>query len=341
MNALGLKAGEWVEVRSREEILATLDARGSLEDMPFMPEMLQYCGRRFRVFKRAHKTCDTAEKTGARRLPDTVHLDNVRCDGKAHGGCEAGCMIFWKEAWLRRSPAPAGAVSPLPPEAPLDDDDSVIGRGVYHGGSPGAAGEVRYRCQATELFAASAPLPWWDLRQYAEDLRSHNVGPAALIRGAAFALFRRLIEIGIGYRALVALYGYWARLVGAQPFPMRHGRLTTTPTQELGLQPGEWVRVKSHDEILATLDVNDRNRGLFFDVEATRFCGKTCRVLRRVTRIVDERTGRMLHFKNPCIVLDQVYCSGEMSKYRMFCPRAIYPYWREIWLERVAAPEGS
>jgi hypothetical protein len=37
-------------------------------------------------------------------------------------------------------------------------------------------------------------------------------------------------------------------------------------------------------------------------------------------------------------VLEQVWCSGELSKYRLFCPRAIYPYWREIWLERVAPP---
>ena len=57
--ALGLRAGDWVEVRSAAEILATLDERGRLDALPFMPEMLQYCGRRFRVFKSAHKTCDT------------------------------------------------------------------------------------------------------------------------------------------------------------------------------------------------------------------------------------------------------------------------------------------
>jgi hypothetical protein len=44
LKALDLKAGEWVEVRSREEILATLDERSRLENLPFMPEMLHYCG---------------------------------------------------------------------------------------------------------------------------------------------------------------------------------------------------------------------------------------------------------------------------------------------------------
>jgi len=49
---LNLMAGEVVEVRSQEEILATLDQSGRLAAMPFMPEMLQFCGKRFRVFKR-------------------------------------------------------------------------------------------------------------------------------------------------------------------------------------------------------------------------------------------------------------------------------------------------
>ena len=32
---------DWVEVRSKEEILATLDSKGQLDGMPFMPEMLR------------------------------------------------------------------------------------------------------------------------------------------------------------------------------------------------------------------------------------------------------------------------------------------------------------
>lgn len=336
MNTLGLRAGEWVEVRSREEILATLDETGSLEGMPFMPEMLAYCGQRLQVFKRAHKTCDTVDKTGARRVPGTVHLQDVRCDGSGHGGCQAGCMIFWKEAWLRR--AGVGEIHPAADRiAPAAE--SVIERGAYFSGRGGPPDQIRYRCQANELLQATTPLPWWDARQYVEDITSGNIGLGALIRGSAFAVYRRLIEIGVGYRALIWLYNAWARLFGMQSFPLRHGTLEKTPSGELGLQPGEWVRVKSYEEILATLDHRNRNRGLYFDVEVTKFCGKTYRVLRRVTQILDERTGEMVHFKNPCIVLEQVFCGGEMSKYRLFCPRAIYPYWREIWLERVPAPD--
>src|SRR5512139_660367 len=94
-------AGDWVEVRSREDILATLDKSGRLDGLPFMPQMFQYCGQRFMVRSRAYKTCDTVSgHYRGRRLRDAVHLD-IRCDGSAHGGCQANCLIFWKSAWLK------------------------------------------------------------------------------------------------------------------------------------------------------------------------------------------------------------------------------------------------
>jgi len=42
-----LCAGDWVEVKSKEEILASLDEKGTLEGMPFMPEMLEFYGQHF------------------------------------------------------------------------------------------------------------------------------------------------------------------------------------------------------------------------------------------------------------------------------------------------------
>ena len=64
-----IHADEWVQVKSREEILASLDANGRLDELPFMPEMLKYCGARVKVGKRAHKTCDPALGIGGRRWP--------------------------------------------------------------------------------------------------------------------------------------------------------------------------------------------------------------------------------------------------------------------------------
>src|SRR5262245_23772237 len=97
------RAGDLVEVRSKAEILATLDAHGRLDGMPFMPEMLAFCGRQLRVRAVAHKTCDTATQSWTgRRLSTTVHLEGAFCEGSAHGGCQAECALYWRDAWLKR-----------------------------------------------------------------------------------------------------------------------------------------------------------------------------------------------------------------------------------------------
>jgi hypothetical protein len=89
---------------------------------------------------------------------------------------------------------------------------------------------------------------------------------------------------------------------------------------------------------MGTLNSQLRNRGLGFDVEMVPYQNGQYRVLRRIEKIINEKTGEMMKLPNPCIVLDGVTCSGNYSNYRMFCPRAIYPYWREIWLKRAEQP---
>src|SRR6185369_10924177 len=93
--SLSLRVGQLVEVRSEDEILATLDETGALEELPFMPEMARFCGRQFRVAAVAHKVCDTQSRTGMRRLNNAVNLAGAgaRCDGSAHDGCQADCLI--------------------------------------------------------------------------------------------------------------------------------------------------------------------------------------------------------------------------------------------------------
>src|ERR1700730_217565 len=97
--AIALEPGDLVEVRSAAEGVSSLDGEGKLEGLPFMPEMLALCGRRLRVSKRADNTCALGQP---RRIENTVHLGQLRCDGSVHRGCEAGCLFLWKEAWLRR-----------------------------------------------------------------------------------------------------------------------------------------------------------------------------------------------------------------------------------------------
>ena len=343
--ALGLKAGDWVEVRTKEEILRTLDAKGQLDGMPFMPEMFAFCGKRFQVYKRAHKTCDTVFPVRSRWVDGAVHLD-TRCDGSAHGGCQARCLIFWKEAWLRLVGASSAAEANLPrpgtgtletPDAGCTESDvrAATQRPDSDGGLP------VYDCQATQLPYFTTDLEWWDVRQYIEDYRSRNITLRRLLEGLAYSSYFNLSQAGIGLgRPMRWLYDKLAPLWTHGHFPRHAGPIPEgepTPAEKLNLQPGELVRVKSHKEILATLNIVSRNRGLWWDAEMVPYCGGTYRVLSRVSKIVDEKTGKMQEMKNPCIILDSVVCQARYSTCRMFCPRAIYPYWREIWLERVAS----
>jgi hypothetical protein len=323
VQVLGLKVGELVEVRGEAEILATLDARGELDGLPFMPEMLAFCGRRLTVDKLAVKLCDTINWSGMYRMRDAVHLRGVRCDGQAHGGCQAGCLVYWKEAWLRRAGASGG---PAPPDRAPGPPEAT--RATLAAATGPDAG--RYACQATELLrAAPERVPAWDPRQYLLDVRSGNSGALATLGSVCVGVFNELQDAS--RRFLPAPL----RIRGGRRYPFINGRLHKTPQQILGLQPGELVRVRSRQEIFATLDVRNRNRGMTFDAEMLRYCGRQARVLHRVERIIDERSGQMLELPNPCIVLEGVTCTAA---YHRQCPRAIYPYWREIWLERVPAP---
>jgi len=61
-----------------------------------------------------------------------------------------------------------------------------------------------------------------------------------------------------------------------------------------------------------------------------------------VRKFVDEKTGKLVTLKNDSIILEGVVCQARYSNCRMFCPRGIYPWWREIWLERASeSPQGS
>jgi hypothetical protein len=56
---------------------------------------------------------------------------------------------------------------------------------------------------------------------------------------------------------------------------------------------------------------DENNRGLNFDPEMAPYCGKTFRVQDGVTSVVDEKTGNLLHMKQPSIRLAGVFCSSE------------------------------
>jgi hypothetical protein len=192
---------------------------------------------------------------------------------------------------------------------------------------------------------ATKSLAWWDLRQYLEDYWSGNIGVGRIVGGLIYSSYYHLSQAGIGVGpAMRWLYDKFVPLWGGTLFPRKPGQIPVgnpTPTGTLNLQPGELVRVKSHEEILKTVDSENRNRGMYWDAELVPYCGGTYPVLKSVTRIIDEKTGKIVEMKNPCVVLGSVICQARYSPCRMLCPKSTFPYWREIWLERVQASSSA
>jgi hypothetical protein len=339
-----LRAGDWVEVRTKTEILETLDAQGRHQGLPFMPEMFQYCGRRFQIYKTACKSCDTVSgKYIGLSVKHGVHLEH-RCDGNAHGGCQAGCLIFWKEAWLRPADGNAESLaSPVKREAAEATGARCTEDTVEAAAKATHNGETVYSCQATALLNYARPVKWWDARQYAEAYRSGNKSAIDVLRGLTYLAFC------YGTRAHSQRFGALPRwlydrarpLWGGVPFPRKGGEIPAgqaTPRSDLDLKPGDLVQVKSYDEIRATLYPNGSNRGLFFDAESVPYCGNVYRVKTRIQRFIDERTGKMKTLKTPAVILEGVVCKSRFSGQRIFCSREIHLWWREIWLKRAETP---
>jgi hypothetical protein len=293
------RRGDIVQVRLADEIFRTLDPAGKLEGLPFMPEMVQYCGRRFGVYRRADKVF--LDRHYVARMKATVLLEGLRCDGHAHGGCQMSCLLLWKEAWLR------------PAEAPQERGDAPIGRRCA-GTEPLRRAETgRFSCQATELIGASSRLPGLDPRQYLRDLISRDVS---------------LRQLAVELRLMA--YNKGRHLLGYRPRGTLSGNGEAVAPESLDLQPGELVRVKSREEVAATLDASGRTRGLTFTPEMAIHCGKTYRVGRRVDRIILEWSGEMRTIPNT-VILEEVTCRGIGAR---LCPRSCYLLWREAWLKR-------
>jgi hypothetical protein len=102
---LNLQPGEWVEVKSEQEILATLDQHKRYKGLGWMCNMRKFCGQRYRVYKRLEIIL-LENKNEYRKVRNTVLLEGVTCDGEDQFGCDRACYHFWRELWLRRIPAP-------------------------------------------------------------------------------------------------------------------------------------------------------------------------------------------------------------------------------------------
>jgi hypothetical protein len=300
-----LRPGDLVEVKAPDEILQTLDADGTLDQLPFMPEMVEFCGKRFRVSKRVLRTCYYTEASAAGfrkfRTDDVVLLDGLRCSGAEHDGCQKACMVFWREAWLRKA-------QDATVQLKLDSTGSERLRARLKT----STGPKTYFCQASELLNATKPLSRRE--RFAGCLSEVLVGNYSILEMAQH------IGVWLFWRTRRKFLGEYA-----------HGRSKSTPVESLNLQSGEWIEVKPMESINQTLDETGHNRGLLFFPEMHSLCGRRQRVERRIEKIIVDGTGEMRQLRNT-VYLENSHCGCVYALGG--CPRGEFSYWREIWLRR-------
>jgi hypothetical protein len=306
-----LRAGDLVEVKTPDEIVATLDVEGASDHLPFMPEMLDYCGRRFRVSRRASTICFSGPGWARGfRTDDVVTLESVRCSGSAHDGCQKQCVIFWREAWLRRVEG-----APIVLKANSKNLAEILNR-LKISTDPNT-----YFCQASELSKAT------DVLSRRQRLKSYlgRLGTGDL----------NIVQVLKSFRTYVV--GKIRRIVAGRHPP---GRSESSDTeQSLNLQLGEWVEVKPLRSIMQTLDERGKNRGLYFSPDMHLWCGQRRRVKGRLERIIVDGTGQMRKLRNT-VSLEGSTCGCDYMGFDMgACARCELTYWREIWLRRIG-PES-
>jgi hypothetical protein len=95
---------------------------------------------------------------------------------------------------------------------------------------------------------------------------------------------------------------------------------------------GDWVRVRGESEIRATLDAEDKLRGLVFTATQWAHCGSTYRVQRVVRRMIDDT----LHMRtiSRAVVLEGVTCDAPDGT--PGCGAACALLFKDDWLEPAA-----
>lgn len=243
-----------------------------------------------------------------RHMDGAVLLVGVVCDGALHGGCEAACHTIWKSAWLRRvepSNDRAGVPVSFDHSGPAQDA-AVLQFGTR---------APHYACQLTQLNAASRPIGERSAPDFLRPLVSGNVAPAAFAVGWLTHLFNEIQRLrqGVDFPAFEA-----ARPDGGEP-------------DEIRLEPGDQVIVRPSAAIRATLDDQLIHRGMGFELDMLKHCGRRYRIQAEVKSLIDIVTGEMRTMKTPAYILRDVHFSGERQNFN-----AQYEplFWRGAWLRR-------
>lgn len=275
-----MNVGNIVKVKLLEEIKSTLDDNNSLDKMPFMPEMVKFCGKKFRIKKLANFVYKN--KKGIRAINNAILLDNIYCDGSSHNGCVKSCSIFWRKEWLTHC---------------ADENYEHFNHNVSYNTNLVEFKTIindSYYCQSSQLQYFSKALNIFVKSKYLfKEFFAGNKPVILIIINVFYHLELKNLHI-INYSLCWII----------------KGNKVTTPSESLNLEKGDLVEIRSKEEIIRTLDKTGKNRGMLFSQEMHSFCGQKFRVRSKLNRMITEDTGKMVEIKNT-VLLEGLTCNGN------------------------------
>ena len=100
------KVGDVVRIRSKENILKTLDYINKIEGCLFMEQMWEYCGSKFIVIKFVNNFFDEHKYKMFKTHSPLYILDGLICNGVVDTfdhRCDHSCYFLWHEKWLEKT----------------------------------------------------------------------------------------------------------------------------------------------------------------------------------------------------------------------------------------------
>jgi len=107
-------------------------------------------------------------------------------------------------------------------------------------------------------------------------------------------------------------------------------QVAAAPATQPGVAGGSYVRVRSADEIRASLDASGKRDGLLFMPEMYRWTGRRLRVLKQVQSVFEY--AKHAPAALPIYILEGLQCSGAILGEKSPCDRRCSILWHGDWL---------
>jgi hypothetical protein len=172
----------------------------------------------------------------------------------------------------------------------------------------------RYTCQLTQLHAASQPIGNWSLVNFFRPLVAGNVSPAAFL----VAWLTHCFNVVQHLRQGVSFPDF--------ELPVQNDRPIEAP-----LKAGEQIVVRTSAAIRATVNDLSFNKGLYFEPDMLKHCGRQYVVQAEVRKLIDIVSGERIAMKTPAYTLRGIHFSGERH---LFNVQHEPLFWRQVWLAR-------